>query len=80
MGYNFTLPAGSSVNPKADGEYPWPCKDLPNRTLELVSDDILLRMKDGTYQLMTGPGCMGIVLKDDQVNVIERELKMRMGS
>ena len=80
MGHHFTLPKGSSVNPNADGVYPWPCKSEPKRTIKLMKDDILSRMPDGTYQLITGPGCFGIVLTDAEVTVIDRDLKMRMGS
>ena len=76
MGYNFIIKNGFRV--KQDGEYPWPCPSDPNRTITLFTDDVLTKEEDGKFMKQTGLGCFGIILTEDQVVPIEKEVKMRM--
>lgn len=76
MGYNFTIKNGFRV--KVRGIYPWPCADLPDRTLELFEDDVLTKQADGTYMKHTGLGTFGHVLKDDEVEPIGEEKHLRL--
>lgn len=76
MGYDFTIKNG--FHPKADGRYPWPCKDRPNRTIELFTDDVLSKQPDGTWMKHTGLGCGHIVLTDEQVEPIGKPINLRL--
>jgi hypothetical protein len=76
MGYKFTISGGVRV--KADKEYPWPCASSPNRTIELFTDDVLTKSEDGTYMVHTGVGCFGIVLKDEEVEPIGKDVALRI--
>jgi len=76
MGYDFSIKGG--VRPKKAGRYPWPCAGSPNRTIELLEDDILTKSPDGTYMVHTGLGCFGIVMKDDEVERFEEVVKLRL--
>lgn len=76
MGRHFTIEGG--VRPKAAGRYPWPCSGEPNRTIELLTDDVLTKSEDGTYMVHTGLGCFGIVLKDEEVEPIGKPVGLQM--
>lgn len=77
MGYNFTIKNGFKV--KARGVYPWPCRDAPERTIELFEADVLTKDPEtGKYMKHTGLGCFNIVLTDDQVEPIGRDMPLRM--
>jgi len=77
MGYNFAIKNG--VHPKTAGHYPWPCADLPDRTIELFTDDVLTKdPKTGTYMKHTGLGCFNIVLTDEQVEPIGKTVELRL--
>ena len=76
MGYDFTIKNG--FRPKAAGSYPWPCKDLPKRTIDLFTDDVLTKSEDGTWMKHTGLGCLRIVLTDEQVEPIGKPINLRL--
>ena len=76
MGYDFTIKGGFRV--KAEGTYPWPCKDEPNRVMDLYPWDVLTKSEDGTYMKHTGLGTLGHVLTDDQVEPIGRDVALRL--
>lgn len=77
MGYKFTINEGWKV--KVDGKYPWPCKQYPDRMIELFTDDVLTQ--DATtklYTVHTGVCCFGIVLNDDQVEPIGKPSHLQL--
>lgn len=76
MGYNYSLSKYYKVV-KA-GEYPWPCKAQPNRTIEIFEDDVLSKTGDGEYFKQTGLGCMGIHIPDSDVVLIEDPITLRI--
>lgn len=81
MGYNFIVSNGVRV--KKAGDYPWPPskprdEEDKNRTIDLDTDDVLTKSPDGTYIVHTGLCCFGIVLRDDEVEPIEGDVKLRM--
>jgi hypothetical protein len=76
MGRSFSIKGG--FRPKADGNYPWPCKGSPDRTIELFADDVLTKSPDGTWMKHTGLGCFGIVLTDEEVTAIEGSVNLRL--
>lgn len=65
MGRSFTVSDG--FHPIKEGDYPWPCDLIPERTIRLYEDDVLTKTNNGKYFKHTGLGCAGIVLTDDQV-------------
>jgi hypothetical protein len=85
MGYRFKITGGVRV--KKAGHYPWPIKDQKywnkgedgsKRTIELDTNDVLTKSEDGTYMVHTGLGCFGIVLKDDEVDPIGKDVNLQM--
>lgn len=77
MGYSFTINNG--VRPKVAGIYPWPCADLPDRTIELFTDDVLTKdPTTGLYMKHTGLGCFNIVLTDEQVEPVGKPVGLQM--
>ena len=76
MGYDFRIKGG--FYPKKTGTYPWPCASEPERTIDLLEDDVLTKSDDGKYTVHTGICCFGIVLKDDEVKPIDDEVKLRL--
>lgn len=52
---------------KEDKEYPWPCKDRPNRTLKIFSDDVLHRTNPGVFSKVTGIGCSNILIPEEDI-------------
>lgn len=76
MGYDFTITDGVRV--KTEGEYPWPCVSENNRTIHLWPEDVLTRSDDGTYMKHTGLGCFGIVLKEEEIENIEKPSHLRL--
>lgn len=69
---------GHYIKVKKDGRYSWPWNGDVNRTIELFTDDVLTKAKDGTYNLHTGIGCCNIQLKDDEVEAAYSENHMFM--
>lgn len=65
---------------KADKVYPWPCKDLPDRTLEIFADDVLTKLADGTFVKHTGLMTLGHVIPDADVVHIESTANLHVGS
>ena len=67
-------------------EYPWPCKPLPNRMIELIEDDILVentnfKTPDGnnTFDMITGIYKAGIhIPKEDLILVTDKSQNMIM--
>lgn len=80
MGYDFTIKGGVRV--KAEGEYPWPALRCfppePHRKIHLYTDDVLTKREDGTYMKHTGLGCFGIVLRDDEIEPIGKDVALRL--
>ena len=77
MGYSFTIQNG--FRPKANGHYPWPCANLPDRTIKLFTDDVLTKdAKTGNYMKHTGIGCTNIVLTDEQIEPIGKPVDLWM--
>lgn len=75
--YTYTIKAGSgAVRPKKAGRYPWPCRGNPERTIELLEDDVLGRAMDGTYAKHTGLMCFGIKIPDDHVEAITEDVTL----
>jgi len=56
---------------KEEGEYPWPSKNDPERTIKLFTDDQLTQREGGTYMKHTGIACINIQLKDDDIEIWE---------
>lgn len=78
MGLRFTISGGYKV--KAPGDYSWPCAGQPERTLYLEPDDVLTKdPRDGTYTVQTGLGCFGICLTDAQVELIGKDVYLKLG-
>ena len=69
MGYQYRLLEYYKV--KQDKVYPWPCSLDKNRTLEIFTDDVLSRQKDGTYVCHTGIMKVDIHIPDDDVELIK---------
>lgn len=62
------------------GCYPWPlrCGGEPERTFELLADDILTKDEEtGTYTCHTGIMCSGIVIPDDAVQLCEEIIHLQ---
>lgn len=83
MGYDFTIKGGVRV--KVKGEYPWPiapehCKNNAdrNRTIELWPDDVLTKQDNGKYMKHTGLGCTNIVLTEEQIEPIGKDVALRL--
>ena len=75
----WTYKAGTYYRPKEQGRYPWPCADQPDRTIELLDDDVLTKdTNTGTFMVHTGIGCFGIVLTDDQVVLGDKDIHLTM--
>lgn len=71
-----TIPKDTAVKVRKEGRYPWPCDDLPDRTIELAEDDVLTKTPNGKYMKHTGLGCFNIVLTDDQVEPIGKDVDL----
>ena len=77
MGYRFNIKNYYKV--KKEGQYPWPCKGYADRTIELFNDDVLTKdSEDGTFMKHTGLGCVGIILKDDEVYYVPETARLQM--
>lgn len=59
--------AGDYLRVKKDSIYPWPCKNEPDRTIQLFDDDVLSRNSDGSYTKHTGLCCIGIIIPDEDI-------------
>ena len=78
MGYSFTISKDDAYHPKEDGLYSWPCKDEPDRKLELFVDDVLTKDQDGTYTCHTGICCVRIKILDSEVELWNEDKKLRI--
>lgn len=75
MGYKFNV-TGTWYSVKTDGEYPWPHKGDPNRTVYLGTDDILqFDERKNAYTKVTGLGLCNILIPEDQLITHENEPK-----
>ncbi len=78
MGYRFVIEKDIGFRPVSDMVVPWPCNSAPERTIELFGDDVLTKSEDGTWMKQTGLGCLGIVLRDDQVKPLEKDVYLQI--
>jgi hypothetical protein len=69
MGYNYKITNYYKV--KKEGIYPRPIPANPDETLQLFTDDILTKNRNGTYTCHTGVCMLGIKLKEDEVELIK---------
>jgi hypothetical protein len=76
MGYTYRLNEYYKV--KKNGEYPWPCPSEKDRNIELFTDDIFTKNENGTFMKETGLGCFGIVLQEDQVELIKKPIRLQI--
>lgn len=80
MGYGFTIKKKEGVRVKTEGLYPWPCGSDPDRMIKIYADDVLTKNPEtGKYMKQTGLGCFNIVLKDDEVQPLEKDVHLRIG-
>lgn len=77
MGYDFEIPHWYKIKDERK-EYPWPCKDVPNRTIAIYNDDVLTRSEDRTFMKHTGLGCFGIQIPDDDLIEQDEPAKLRL--
>lgn len=77
MSYNFKI-KGPWWKVKETKKYPWPCKSLPNRTIEIFDDDILNKTSPGVYTKITGLGCMNILIPDEDTIEMNEEQHLTM--
>ena len=63
---------------KQDESYPWSCESDPNRKMDLFTDDVLQKNENGTYTKLTGICCCNIVIPENDIEPIEKEIKLRM--
>lgn len=78
MGYDYRLKSYHRV--KANKVYPWPCADLPNRTMEIFADDVLTLQDNGKFMKHTGLGTFGHVIPMEDVELVENGVVLHVGS
>jgi hypothetical protein len=59
--------AGDYQQVKENKTYPWPCTPLPNRTIEIFTDDVLTRSSPGVFTKHTGLCCMNILIPESDI-------------
>jgi hypothetical protein len=77
MGYDFSVDGWYKIN-QEELECAWPCGSEPNRTIKIFSDDVLTKSEDGTFMKQTGLGCFGIVISDEDVELQEKTVNLRL--
>jgi len=76
MGYSYEIKNYYKV--KEDGSYPWPCQMDKDRTIELFTDDVLVKQENGTYIKHTGLCCFGIILTPKQVKRVKEKTVLQI--
>lgn len=67
---------GKHYRVKEQKSYPWPCKPIPDRTVELFPDDILTKSDNGTFTKHTGICMLGIKIPDCDVEEFAGPIKL----
>ena len=57
--------------------YPWPCESQPDRTIELIQDDILVKTDTDTFTMLTGIAKLGILIPEADLH-LETEKTIRV--
>ena len=65
MSYDFEIQNCFKV--KKEGFYPCHIEGIPDKTVKIFTDDILVKEGDGTYRIQKGNTHCGIILKEEEV-------------
>ena len=60
------------LKPEYDGnEYPWPCRDMPKRTLTLFKDDVFTKQSNDKFVRQNGLVCINLEIPEDCLDAYE---------
>lgn len=66
---------GSHQKVKEDKEYSWPCEPEPRRTIEIDTDDILVRERKGSFRKVSGICCFNIKIPEEDIIEVEEDTR-----
>lgn len=78
MSYDYQLPRYYRV--KENKVYPWPCEPMPDRTCEILTDDVLTLAEDGTFTKHTGLMTLRHQIPMEDVELVEKGVVLHVGS